>query len=115
MINLLKQLPKQGQSLSFQQLDPARDIIDASKEVVTAALWSDNQSQLSTFFSASNLSVSQKAYYVNIYQKDPAATGSAIQFAIAYGNQLGSGSLNNGGGTLGDSPSKAIYSQYKQL
>ena len=115
MINLLKQLPNQGQSLSFQQLDTTRDIIDASKEVVTAALWSDDQAELSTFFTASNLSVSQKAYYVNIYQKDPVATGSAIQFAIAYGNQLGSGSLNNGGGTLGDSPSKAIYSQYKQL
>ena len=115
MINLLKQLPNQGQSLSFQQLDTARDIIDASQEVLTAALWSDNQANLSTFFTSSDLSVSQKAYYVNIYQKDPAATGSAIQFALAYGDQRGSGSLNNGGGTLGDSPSKAIYSQYKQL
>lgn len=115
MINLLKQLPNQGQSLSFQQLDPTRDVIDSSQETVTDALWSDDQPLLSTFFTASNLSVSQKAYYVNIYQKDPAATGSAIQFALAYGDQRGSGSLNNGGGTLGDAPSKAIYSQYKQL
>ncbi len=115
MINLLKQLPNQGQSLSFQQLDPTRDIIDASQETITDALWSDDQPLLSTFFTASNLSVSQKAYYVNAYQKDPAATGSAIQFALAYGDQRGSGSLNNGGGQLGDAPSKAIYSQYKQL
>jgi hypothetical protein len=47
-----------------------------------------------------HLSISQKAYYVNIYQKDPVATGSAIQFALAYGDQRGSGSLNNGGGTV---------------
>ena len=115
MINLLKQLPNQGQSLSFQQLDPTRDIIDSSQETITDALWSDDQPLLSTFFTASNLSVSQKAYYVNVYQKDPEATGSAIQFALAYGDQRGSGSLNNGGGQLGDAPSKAIYSQYKQL
>lgn len=115
MIHKLKTLPRQGQSLSFQQLNPVNDIIDASKETLTAALWSDNQTALTGYFTASNLTDTQKEYYVNVYQKDPAATGSAIQFAVAYGNQLGSGSLNNGGGTLGDSPSKAIYSQYKQL
>ena len=115
MIHLLKLLPKQGQSLSFQGLNANTDIIDASKETVTAALWSDNQTSLTTYHLATNLTNTQKAYYVNIYQKAPAATGSAIQFALAYGDQRGSGSLNNGGGTLGDSPSKAIYSQYKQL
>ena len=109
----LKKLANQGQS--FQQLNSNTDVIDGSKTTVTQALWSDNLASLSTFFTSSALTDAQKAYYVNIHQKDPAATGSAVQFAIAYGNQLGSGSLNNGGGTLGDAPSKAIYSQYKQL
>ena len=109
----LKKLANQGQS--FQQLNSNTDVIDGSKTTVTQALWSDNLSSLSTFFTASALTNAQKAYYVNVHQKDPAATGSAVQFAIAYGNQKGSGSLNNGGGTAGDSPSRAIYSQYKQL
>lgn len=109
----LKKLANQGQS--FQQLNSNTDVIDGSKTTVTQALWSDNLASLSTFFTSSALTDAQKAYYVNVHQKDPAATGSAVQFAIAYGNQLGSGSLNNGGGTLGDAPSKAIYSQYKQL
>ena len=109
----LKKLAKQGQS--FQHLNPNTDVIDGSKTTVTQALWSDDQTTLSTFFTSSALTDSQKAYYVNIHQKDPTATGSAVQFAIAYGDQRGSGSLNNGGGTAGDSPSRAIYSQYKQL
>ena len=113
LILTLKKLANQGQS--FQQLDSTTDVIDGSKTTVTQALWSDNLASLSTFFTSSALTDSQKSYYVNIHQKDPAATGSAVQFAIAYGNQNGSGSLNNGGGTAGDSPSRAIYSQYKQL
>ena len=113
LILTLKKLANQGQS--FQQLNSTTDVIDGSKTTVTQALWSDNLASLSTFFTSSALTDAQKSYYVNIHQKDPAETGSAVQFAIAYGNQNGSGSLNNGGGTVGDSPSRAIYSQYKQL
>jgi hypothetical protein len=40
-------------------------------------------------------------------------TGSATQFSIAWGHALGSGSDSQG--QLNDSPSKAIYSQYRQL
>ena len=109
----LKTLPNQGQS--FQQLNPQTDIIDASKETVTEALWSDGQATLTGYFTSSTLTNAQKEYYVNVSQKAPSDTGSAVQFAVAFGDQRGSGSLNNGGGTDGDSPSRAIYSQYKQL
>jgi len=112
LILKLKKLSNQSQT--FQQLG-INDIIDASKETVTDALWSDDASALSTFFTSSTLTNAQKEYYVNVSQKAPNDTGSAVQFAIAFGDQRGSGSLNNGGGTLGDAPSKAIYSQYKQL
>jgi hypothetical protein len=40
-------------------------------------------------------------------------SGSATQFSIAWGHALGSGSDSQG--QLNDSPSKAIYSQYRQL
>jgi hypothetical protein len=36
-----------------------------------------------------------------------------VQFSLAYGHALGSGS--DSAGQLNDSPSKAIYSQYRQL
>jgi hypothetical protein len=109
----LKTLPNQGQT--FQQLNTNNDIIDASKETVTEALWSDGQATLTGYFTSSALTTAQQEYYVNVSQKAPSDTGSAVQFALAFGDNRGSGSLNNGGGTAGDSPSRAIYSQYKQL
>ncbi len=63
--------------------------------------------------SSSNQTVSQRRYYVDVYQENPANEGSAVQFSLAYGHALGSGSDSQG--TLNDSPSKAVYSQYKQL
>ena len=100
---------------TFQQFDMRTkngDIIDATKEEVTAGLWSDNLTELQTYFTQS-MSSGQSPYYVNVMQKEPAATGSAIQFALAYGHALGSGSSTNG--SLDDSPTRAIYSQYRQL
>ena len=46
-------------------------------------------------------------------QETPSAEGSAVQFSAAFGHALGSGSDSQG--QLNDSPSKAIYSQYRQL
>jgi|5_EtaG_2_1085323.scaffolds.fasta_scaffold30716_1 hypothetical protein len=88
------------------------DIIEASKETVTAGLWSDNLTELQSYFTQS-MSQAQSQYYVNVLQKKQNDTGSAIQYAIAYGNALGSGSSTNG--SIDDAPSKAIYSQYRQL
>jgi hypothetical protein len=48
-----------------------------------------------------------------VYHKATTETGSAVQFALAFGHALGSGSDSQG--QLNDSPSKAIYSQYRQL
>ena len=97
---------------TFNIDDINSDIIDATKETVTAGLWSDNLVELANYFTQS-MNASQRQYYVNVLQKAEGTTGSAIQYAVAYGNRLGSGS-----GTalsLDDSPSRAIYSQYQQL
>ena len=101
------------QGRTFQMFNPLSDVIDASKENVTQAVWSDNTGELTTYFTSSHLTTSQRRYYENVYQKNPADTGSAIQFAVAYGNKLGSGS--SALGTLEDSAARAVYSQYKQL
>ena len=96
----------------FNVDDVNSDIIDATKETVTAGLWSDNLTELKSYFTQS-MTATQLPYYANVLQKVEGATGSAIQYAVAYGNRLGSGSSTQE--SLDDSPSRAIYSQYSQL
>ena len=97
----------------FTKFDQLNDVVANQTETVTAGLWSDGVSGLTTYFSSSAQTTTQRRYYVDVYQANPAATGSAVQFSLAYGHALGSGSSAQG--TLDDSPSRAIYSQYRQL
>jgi len=98
---------------TYTKFDAVNDIISNQSETVTAGLWSDNLASLETFFTSSTQTTSQRRYYVDVYHKATTETGSAVQFSLAFGHALGSGSDSQG--QLNDSPSKAIYSQYKQL
>jgi hypothetical protein len=89
------------------------DIISQQKETVTAGMWSNNAATLTTYFTSSAQTNSQRQYYVDVLNSAPTTTGSAVQFSIAYGHRLGSGSA--AAGQLNDSPSRAIYSQYRQV
>jgi hypothetical protein len=97
----------------FTKFDVVNDIVSKQIEVVTAGVWSDGISSLTTFFTSSTQTNTQRSYYVDVSQKTPAATGSAVQFSLAFGHALGSGSDSQG--QLEDAASKAIYSQYRQL
>ena len=97
----------------YTKFDMVNDVISNQTEIVTAGLWSDNVAGLTTYFTSSVQTNTQRAYYVDVLQSNPSVTGSATQFSIAWGHALGSGS--NSQGQLNDSPSKAIYSQYRQL
>jgi hypothetical protein len=98
---------------TFTKFDVANDIVSNQTEVVTAGVWSDGIASLTSFFTSSIQTNAQRTYYVDVLQKTPAATGSAVQFSLAFGHALGSGSDSQG--QLNDSPSKAVYSQYRQL
>ena len=98
---------------TYTKFDPVNDIVANQTEVVTAGLWSDNLASLTTYYTASGQTTSQRRYYVDVYQDTPSADGAAVQFALAFGHALGSGSDSQG--QLNDSPSKAVYSQYRQL
>jgi hypothetical protein len=98
---------------TFTKFDAVNDIVDNQTETVTAGLWSDNVASLTTYFTSSTQTDAQRRYYVDVFQKDPAATGSAVQYSLAYGNALGSGSDSVGTGA--NIASKAVYSQYRQL
>jgi len=92
------------------------DQVTGKIEVVTTGLWSGDTGSLSTFFTSSTqVAATSGDYYYNVYNADPTADGSAIQFAIAYGHQGGSGSIsleNDDNSTLA---TKATYAQYKQI
>ena len=98
---------------TYTKFDAVNDIVANQTETVTAGLWSDNLASLTTYYTASGQTTSQRRYYVDVYQDTPSADGAAVQYSLAYGNALGSGSDSQG--QLNDSPSRAIYSQYRQL
>lgn len=108
----------------YKNFDPTNDIIAGDVQTVSQPIWSENMNPYSQSFSSgigfftSSTQVSQSGnYYVNVFHRDPATSvNAAIQFSIAYGNRLGSGSYgdpNTIGQNVNDTPSRAIYSQYK--
>ena len=98
---------------TYTKFDTVNDIVSNQIETVTAGMWSDNLASLTTYFTSSTQTTTQRRYYVDVYQDTPTADGAATQFALAFGHALGSGSDSQG--QLNDSPAKAVYSQYRQL
>lgn len=87
------------------------DVVEGDSQRITRGLWSGNVGELTSFWTSSYQSSTQKQYYYEIYNGDPTDSTKAAQFSIAYGHNEGSGSL----GTNEDSPSSAIYSQFQQI
>jgi len=54
-------------------------------------------------------------FYLNVYQTGSTLSTAEIQFAIAYGNKLGSGSALYNSLVTDQSPTKTIYGQYQSL
>tara|TARA_Y100000389_G_C17452330_1_gene515714 strand:+ start:607 stop:2193 length:1587 start_codon:yes stop_codon:yes gene_type:complete len=91
------------------------DIVPNQQEIVTRALWSNNVGNLTTFYTSSAETATQKRYYYEIWNSGSQGDcGAQPQFSIAYGNKLGSGS-NDEGGQIEDTPSRAIYGQNRLL
>ena len=98
--------------MSFKAFQPTDIVI--SSDSITATLWSTNTPQLTTFVTSSTQVASTAGnYYYNVYQTS--STTAEIQFAIAYGNADGSGSLNFNNLVNGYSPTSTIYGQYQDL
>ena len=102
--------------MSFTSLDPSDFVISADS--VTAPAWSSNVPTLSSFYTATPANASyitQNAFYLNVYQAEAGSTSASIQFAIAYGNQQGSGSLPYNALVPGVTPSLTTFNQYNTL
>lgn len=102
-------------SVAFQPF--SSDAISTSqREKITGPCWSNSVSRLNVAFTSSNQSENEKRYYYQIFNDVSTNVGAEPQFTIAYGDVNGSGSST---GSFGfnqlDYPTKAIYSQYRNL
>ena len=93
------------------------DKVNAKIEVVTTGLWSGDSGSLTTFFTSSTqVSATSAQYYYNIYETNPQTDeGSEVQFAVAYGNKDGGGSVSLSNDDNSLLASKATYAQYKAM
>lgn len=90
------------------------DIIPNQQRIVTTTLFSNNNGNFRTFFTSSEQTSTQKSYYYELYNSASTAATAESQFSIAFGHRYGSGSESDGG-QVSDTPSKAIYAQYRQI
>jgi hypothetical protein len=100
--------------MSFKRLDTEDFILSADS--ITAALWTTNSPTLTTFFTSSTQEAATSGdYYLSVYQTSSTLLGSEVQFDIAYGNKIGSGSALYNILVPENSPTKTIYGQYRAL
>lgn len=100
--------------MSFKRLDT--EDITISAESIVAPAWTGQQSTLTAFYTSSNqISLGAGNYYYDIYQADPTIRSAQVQFSIAYGNRLGSGSTPVNAGVPFSTPSVINYGQYRTL
>ena len=98
--------------MSFKRLE-ADDFV-VSADSITAGLFTDSQvPTITTFFTSSTQANGPSGdYYLNVFSNE--AT-SSLEFAVTYGNKLGSGSVAYNLDVDGKSPSSTIYGQYRTL
>ena len=96
----------------------SRDIVNDIAKVTTST-WTNNTNALTAVYTSSTQATlaaptSSGAHFIDVHLD---STTSSIQYSVAYGHKAGSGSEDFTAGTngAGKSPSRNIYSQYRQL
>ena len=94
------------------------DIVNDTSRVTTST-WTNNTNALLAVYTSSAQAVltaptSSGAHFIDVHLN---ASTSSVQYSVAYGHKAGSGSedFTAGTGGSGKSPSRNIYSQYRQL
>ena len=101
----------------YTRFDASDDVLPNNVETVTRGLFFGNTGSLTTMFTSSLLTATQKTYFQEIFSTgDPATNGNAqSELSMAWGQFQGSGSADLTGNLNNDTPSRAIYKQYAQL
>ena len=95
--------------MSYKRLDPEDFLV--SVDSITSTVWSGNTPTLTTFFTSSTAS-SNDEYYKNVYQD---SSRTDVEFAISYGDKLGSGSTNFNDLVPYITPTRTVYGQFRNL
>jgi hypothetical protein len=94
---------------------PIGPIQSAPTTTATArGLWAAGTAELTTMFTSSVQSSGSKDYYYEVWGSSSISCADEIMYSVAYGHVSGSGSISEGG-EANDTPSRAIYSQYKLM
>jgi len=101
------------------------DIVVSTDKVITST-WTNNTNNLTDHFTSSRQGgqeagftspTSSGQFYVDVLQELSSSATAEVQYAVAYGNRVGSGSpdFTNDTGSFGVGASRAVYNQYRQL
>lgn len=82
--------------------------------VLVKGLWADTIGELLTFYTSSNQWSGSKGYHYLVAYSASSDCGDEDVFSVAYGHYAGSGSVGVGG-QISDTPSRAIYGQYRTM
>lgn len=96
--------------MSFTSINPEDLVISADS--IASTLWSTSNPGLALFFTSSTYTNST-ANYLEVYQTSSLLSGSAVQFAMAYGHQYGSGSIALNSSVPQNSKSRIVYGQFR--
>ena len=87
-----------------------------SNDSVAAPMWSNNDPNLTFFYTSSTqVSSNVQEYYTSVYQTASTEVSAEIQFDIAYGDLVGSGSQFLNSLVTGSTPTRTNYGQYRNL
>lgn len=100
--------------MAFKRFDPEDFLV--SSDSITSTLWSTGAPTLTSFNTSSvQAAGSSGNYYLSVYQTASNLSTAQVQFDVAYGDALGSGSTWYNPIVTGNSYSKTIYGQYRSM
>jgi len=100
--------------MAFKQFDTQDFLV--SSDSITSTLWSTGNPTLSSFNTSSiQIAGSSGNYYLSVFQTSSTEPSAQVQFDIAYGDALGSGSVLYNPIVPENSYTKTIYGQYRSM
>ncbi len=100
----------------FTQLSQNDDITSLTGTEVTTGMWSGDTGSLATIFTSSVQFANSGEFYYDLFNENPDTSDSAeVQFAVAYGHRLGSGSPSLSSLNTSTLPTQVTYVQYRNI
>jgi hypothetical protein len=95
--------------IQFPPIQPAPTTTGTAR-----GLWAAGTGELLTFFTSSTQTTASQDYYYEVWGSASLSCEEERMFSVTYGHVSGSGSMNEGG-DANDTPSRAVYSQYRLM